>query len=113
MYKPLTFFTSVGAVLFVLSLVPFVRFLILIWFTNNNGGAARHLQSIVIGSVVMIAALITLTLGVIADLIRINRILIEDSLERQKREQYRKTPFTDLEAEPEFSRPWLEDPTVS
>jgi glycosyltransferase involved in cell wall biosynthesis len=113
MYKPLTFFTSVGAVLFVLGLVPFVRFLSLIWFTSNNGGAARHIQSLVIGSVVMIAAVITLTLGVLADLIRINRTLIEDSLEQQKRERYLKTQFSDLEAESAFSHPWLEDPTVS
>jgi hypothetical protein len=113
MYKPLTLFTTVGAALFVLSLVPFIRFLALIWFTSNNGGAGRHLQSLVIGSVAMIAALITLTLGVIADLIRVNRILIEDSLEQQKRDRYRKTPFSDLEAQPEFSPPWLEDPTVS
>ena len=36
----------------------------------------------------MIAAFIALALGVIADLIRINRILLEDSLEQQKRQRY-------------------------
>ena len=37
----------------------------------------------------MIVAFLALALGVIADLIRINRILIEDSLEQQKRERVR------------------------
>jgi glycosyltransferase involved in cell wall biosynthesis len=88
MYRPLTFFATLAAFLFVGGLIPFVRFLALLWFTNNNGGTARHIQSLVIGSVIMIAAVITLALGVIADLIRINRTLIEDSLEQDKRARF-------------------------
>jgi hypothetical protein len=49
----------------------------------------------VIGSVAIIAAMLTFALGVIADLIRINRILIEDSLEQQKRERFSKVPVLD------------------
>ncbi len=90
MYRPFTLFLGVGGTLFILGLVPFVRFLILLWFTNNNGGASRHVQSLVIGGVIILAAFITVSLGVIADLIRINRILIEDSLEQQKRERFAK-----------------------
>jgi glycosyltransferase involved in cell wall biosynthesis len=88
MYRPLVLFAGLGGFLFVVSLIPFVRFLALLLFTSNNGGAARHVQSLVVGSVLMIAAVITLALGVIADLIRINRVLIEDSLEQQKRERF-------------------------
>jgi glycosyltransferase involved in cell wall biosynthesis len=88
MYRPLTFFAFLGGLLGILGLIPFVRFLALLWFTTNNGGAARHIQSLVVGSVLLIAAIITLALGVIADLIRINRILTEDSLEQQKRERF-------------------------
>src|SRR5262249_49798469 len=73
MYKPLTFFASLSGFLFLIGLIPFLRFLALVWFTSQNGGTARHIQSLVIGSVIMIAAVITLALGVIADLIRINR----------------------------------------
>jgi glycosyltransferase involved in cell wall biosynthesis len=90
MYRPFTLFLGVGGVLFILGLVPFVRFLILLWFTNDNGGAGRHVQSLVIGGVAILAAFITVSLGVLADLIRINRILIEDSLEQQKRERFAK-----------------------
>jgi glycosyltransferase involved in cell wall biosynthesis len=88
MYRPLTFFAFLGGLLAILGLIPFVRFLVLLWFTANNGGTARHIQSLVVGSVLLIAAIITLALGVIADLIRINRILTEDSLEQQKRERF-------------------------
>jgi glycosyltransferase involved in cell wall biosynthesis len=99
MYRPFTLFAGLGALLFAVALVPFVRFLILIWFTSNNGGTGRHVQSLVVGSVLMIKALITFSLGVIADLIRINRTLIEDSLEQQKRERYlgKRTPQENLE----------------
>jgi glycosyltransferase involved in cell wall biosynthesis len=90
MYRPLTFFAGVGSVLFVAGMVPFVRFLILLGFTNDNSGPSRHLQSLVFGGVLITAAAITVALGVIADLIRINRILIEDSLEQQKRQRYAK-----------------------
>jgi glycosyltransferase involved in cell wall biosynthesis len=113
MYKPLTLFTSLSAFLFVLSLVPFVRFLFLVWFTDDVGGVARHVQSLVVGSVVMIAAVITLALGVISDLIRINRILIEDSLEQQKRERLERTRLDAIGDGTQFAAPWLKDPAAS
>ena len=85
MYRPLRLFTILGSVMFVAGLAPFARFLALSWFTNDGGGAGRHVQSLVLGSVVLITALILFTLGVIAELIRVNRALIEDSLEQHKR----------------------------
>jgi glycosyltransferase involved in cell wall biosynthesis len=88
MYRPLTFFAWLAGLLFVAGLVPFVRFAFLVWFSPHNGGTARHIQSLVVGSVLLIAAVITAALGVIADLIRINRVLIEDSLEQNKRMRY-------------------------
>jgi glycosyltransferase involved in cell wall biosynthesis len=88
MYRPLTLFAWVSGLLFVAGLIPFVRFLILIWFTADTRGASGHLQSLVTGSVLLLAAVITASLGVIADLIRINRVLIEDSLEHHKRERF-------------------------
>lgn len=87
MYRPMMLFTVAGALLFVAALVPFVRFLILFLFTAHSGGA-HHIQSLVAGAVLMISAFLSFALGVIADLIRINRILVEDSLEQQKRERY-------------------------
>jgi len=88
MYKPLTFFATLGSVFFLGGMVPFVRFLFLLWFTNSNGGGTRHLQSLVVGSVLVVTAVVIFVLGVIAELIRINRVLIEDSLEQQKRQRF-------------------------
>jgi glycosyltransferase involved in cell wall biosynthesis len=87
MYRPMTLFVSAGGFLFLLGLIPFIRFFVLLWFTANSGGE-RHIQSLLVGSVLMIAGALSLALGVIADLIRINRVLIEDSLEMQKRQRF-------------------------
>lgn len=85
MYKPMTLFLTSASVLFAAALIPFVRYVILYFFSTHNGG---HLQSLVAGSVLIMASFIALALGVIADLIRINRILLEDSLEQEKRHRY-------------------------
>lgn len=86
MYKPYMLFMPLGAVLFLLGIVPFARFLYFVSIDDSSG----HLQSLIVGSVLLMAAVTVLTLGVVADLIRINRILIEDSLEQQKRARYKK-----------------------
>jgi glycosyltransferase involved in cell wall biosynthesis len=87
MYRPLTLFTMAGGVLLAASLIPFVRFLVLLGFYKNSGGT-HHIQSLVAGAVLMIVAFLALALGVIADLIRVNRILIEDMLEQQRRARF-------------------------
>ncbi|HXW78072.1 MAG TPA: glycosyltransferase family 2 protein [Acidimicrobiales bacterium] len=89
MYRPLRLFVALGTLTFAVGLVPFVRFAALSWFTSSGGGVGRHIPSLVVGSVLLIAALILFALGIIAELIRINRVLIEDSLEQQKRYRYR------------------------
>jgi glycosyltransferase involved in cell wall biosynthesis len=87
MYRPLVFFAWLGSLLLVLGLVPFIRFLVLSG-TGHGVGVGRHVQSLVVGGVLILGALITFSLGVIADLIRINRVLIEDSLVQQKRMRF-------------------------
>ncbi|HUD07194.1 MAG TPA: glycosyltransferase family 2 protein [Candidatus Saccharimonadales bacterium] len=82
MYKPYAIFLSFGLTFLVLGLVPFVRYLIL-YLTHNHPG--QHLQSLIIGSVLLIASFISFALGLIADLIRINRSLLEDILEGVKK----------------------------
>lgn len=81
MYRPYVLFLSLGGLLAILGTVPFVRYL---WFFID-GSHGSHLQSLVLGSVLLIAALLCGALGVLADLTRINRILIEDQLELAKR----------------------------
>ena len=81
MYRPYTLFLSLGTALLLIGAVPFGRFL---WgfFDEEPGG---HIQSLIFGTVFMTGALISFTLGVIADMIRINRIVQEKQLELTKR----------------------------
>ena len=62
-----------------------MRFLVL-WIAG--GEAAGHVQSLIFGSIMSVAALLSLALGVISDLLRTNRILLEEQLERIKVMQY-------------------------
>lgn len=84
MYRPHLLFISLGALLFIGGLIPFVRYGIL--FLSGDRG--DHIQSLVLGSVLLVAALISFTLTIIADLTRTNRTLQEDALERIKRLQF-------------------------
>lgn len=84
MYKPYVIFASLGLLLLAVGLIPFIRYLLLLYF--DPGGS--HLQSLLVGAVFLTGAFLSFAIGVVADLTRINRILIEDSLERTKREQY-------------------------
>lgn len=85
MYKPYMLFMPLALLLLVLGIIPFVRFLVFALSGDTHG----HLQSLLLGAVLLVGAFMSFTLGVIADLIRINRILIEDQLEQQKRARYR------------------------
>lgn len=85
MYKPYLVFGWAALILFVLALIPFTRFAIL---SLRDGSTAGHIQSLLIGSLLMITAILCVALNVIADLIRINRVLIEDNLEQTKRHRF-------------------------
>ncbi len=86
MYRPVGLFVTIGTVLLALGLIPFGRFLYFAIFDTSGG----HIQSLIVGSVLLIAAFISYALGIIADLIRINRTLIEDSLEQIRRARFDK-----------------------
>jgi len=88
MYKPYAFFLTLGFVLFVVGLIPFVHYIYLDATTKSANGA-HHLQSLIIGTVLLNASFVSFMLGVVANLIRINRSLIEDVLEGQRWNQYK------------------------
>lgn len=88
MYRPYLFFVTLGSLLLAGGLFPFIRFWYLVVFIDEAG--ARHIQSLIAGSVLLIAATVVFALGVIADLIRINRVLQEEALEHQKRARFDK-----------------------
>lgn len=82
MYKPYVLFMPLAGILFLGGLAPFIRLLYIV----INKGHGNHLQSLLVGVVLLIISFLTFVLGVIADLIRINRALNEKALEYSKRQ---------------------------
>src|SRR6478735_3971160 len=81
MYRPYVIFAWLTVLFGVLGAVPFIRYAVL-WAGDDESG---HLQSLILGAVLLIMSFLSLMLGVISDLIRTNRVLIEDNLEHTKR----------------------------
>ncbi len=86
MYRPYMLFATLSFVFFLVGLIPFARYIFYVFDGTSRG----HLQSLVFGVVFMAGAFSSITLGVIADLIRINRILSEDELEHTKEIRFNK-----------------------
>jgi glycosyltransferase involved in cell wall biosynthesis len=78
MYNPLRAFVSAGLIVALIGAAPMLRF---IWFYLNGDGAG-HIQSLIIGGVLIILGVIAIMLGAVADLIGRNRSLLEQTLER-------------------------------
>jgi len=85
MYKPYVIFGWVAVAFVVLGLLPFVRYAVLLAVGDPGRG---HVQSLLVGAVLMILAFLSVMLGIISDLIRTNRILIEATLEHTRRMRF-------------------------
>lgn len=86
MFKPHIIFVSLGTLLLILGLIPFIRYMFLL-LSGEEGG---HVQSLILGAALIIGSLLSFVLLAIADLQKTNRILLEDQLERIKEMQYKK-----------------------
>lgn len=73
-YKPFRFFAIPGLVTFSAGAALLLRFL---WFYFTDGGAG-HIQSVVVGAMLAAVGLFLVAVGLIADLIAVNRQLLED-----------------------------------
>jgi glycosyltransferase involved in cell wall biosynthesis len=80
-YRPVLFFLSVGALLFVAGLALGVRFLYLRYWAEVGTG---HVQSLILAAVFMIFGFQTGLLAFIADLLSVNRRLLEELLEAKR-----------------------------
>ena len=74
MYKPLKFFGCIGLILFLIGVILGVRYLVF-FFT---GGAAGHIQSLILASTLMMLGCMTGIIGLQADIIAANRKILED-----------------------------------
>ncbi len=80
-YRPFRFFVLIGGFILAVGLFLMCRFLLLYFLGSGNG----HIQSLIISAILIITGFQTCTLGVIADLLAINRKLIEDIQIRTKK----------------------------
>lgn len=84
MYQPLRVFFLIGMVLFTAGVIPVIRFLYYWWIGEGDG----HVQSLILGGVLLMMGFLTLMIGLLADLIHFNRHLLEMVLVRLKAQEF-------------------------
>jgi len=82
-YEPLRTFFYVSLPFIVVGLFALVRFLF--FHFTGQAGIGRHVQSLVFGGTLLTIGFLLFILGVVADLIAANRMLVEETLYRVKR----------------------------
>lgn len=86
MYQPFKIFLTGGIILFIIGTIPFFRvaYLMLRYQELISG----HLQSLIVGTVLMIIGFLVIIIGIISDLLAINRKLLEETLRKVKELEY-------------------------
>ncbi len=80
-YEPLRVFTGLAVVPFLVSMFLFTRFLV--FYAQGSGDG--HQQSLLLGAVLFISAVVLVSLGILGDLLAANRTMIQRTLERVRR----------------------------
>src|SRR5580698_4084261 len=80
-YEPLRIFWSLAAVIGVAALGVWIRFIVA--YAEGNGKG--HVQSLILGAVLFIAAVVLWALGVIGDLLAAQRVMTQKTFERVRR----------------------------
>ncbi len=81
MYRAVRIFFSIGGLLILLGLIPIIRFIV--FYLQGQGGG--HLQSLLLGAVLVIVGFQTLLIGLVADLVNFNRKILEEILYRLRK----------------------------
>ncbi len=81
MYKPMRIFLIAGSLLILIGLAPAARFLYF-YFAGSGSG---HIQSLIFAAVFLIVGFQVLLIGLLADLIGLNRKILEELLYRVKK----------------------------
>jgi glycosyltransferase involved in cell wall biosynthesis len=85
MYRPILFFMSLGSIFLVVGSATMIRFL---YFYFTVGGAG-HIQSLVISSMFIITGVNAFVVGILSDVIRAQRKILEDVQYRVRKFDYR------------------------
>jgi glycosyltransferase involved in cell wall biosynthesis len=81
-YEPLRVFATAGLIVGILALAAWMPFL-LDWILN--GDSTGHIQSLILGAVLFIAAVQLAALGVVGDILAGHRVISQRTLERVRR----------------------------
>ena len=84
MYKPLAFFTLLGAVPFTIGLILGIRFLIA-FFSDHSSG---HVQSLILAATLLMMGFMTWVVGILSDTISAERKILEDTQYHARRADY-------------------------
>ena len=77
LYQPLRFFLTLSGICMMLALVLFARFA---WIYFTVQGQPGHVQSVIVGGVLAIIGTLFAALGIMSDLIAMNRRLLEEAV---------------------------------
>ncbi|MBD31472.1 MAG: glycosyl transferase [Acidimicrobiaceae bacterium] len=97
MHKPLRFFNIPAALFAAVGLILFGRFG---WYYLSAGGEG-HIQSLIVGAVCLLVSVQMLMLGLLADLLRTNRVITERVLRRVRNIELSLGTYSSTEEEPD------------
>jgi glycosyltransferase involved in cell wall biosynthesis len=81
-YEPLKVFSTMAFFTFLLSLIPFGRFVVAYLFQSDGKG---HVQSLIFGAVLFNSAVVLFAIGILGDLLASQRIMSQRIFERVRR----------------------------
>ncbi len=84
-YRPFRFFAGQGIICIAFGLIPSIRFL----YFYLNGAGSGHIQSLLFGVLFLGLGAALIVIGLVADLIGVNRMLLEDIRWRVREMEYR------------------------
>lgn len=85
LYEPFRTFIYLSLPFLLIGIYLLARFLF--FYVSGASGVGRHIQSVAIGGTALTIGFLLVILGIIADLIATNRLLIEEMLYRTKRQE--------------------------
>ena len=82
MYRPMRVFTMIGGTFIAGGVTLGLRFLYLFW---RRGGMTGNVQSLILAAILIIVGFQVCLIGLMADLVRLNRKMVEEALYRTRR----------------------------
>lgn len=86
-YQPFGTFCFFASLFILPALFLVLRFL---YFSITTGGSGGHIQSLIAAAILSITGVLMLVLGIVGDLLQINRRLVEEQLYLEKKSYYSK-----------------------